>query len=381
MVLDDLGTRLSRAVLYGLGPFFGHPLKPALSLLCGDGYRTAYEHFRRDHSRADNLVLHLICLMLQLLANFALLGKLDDALLGSGGIVAPSFSSAYSFVGTGPTKLNLSTATVHCWIALLVFSGAPPICSAASAASIVSALYAVAVAVGDEGGWGGWALANMQAVAIASFLSAMFLMVGPSKKALKLGAFWVGWLLLWKGAAPGFLAPPVDEYGGSQDASATYYAVHASLVGLLLAIPALLSDPVVATVATGAIVLNAASLRYEGDGRPSVLHFWCMAYVAMGLQATAHSVSAQPATLLNLQEEKGKAGDGGGGDGEGKDSAASKRRFAVQRTRFEWSHVSFFPDLLFHSCYESLANTRQHGKDDAKRKEKEAMMKKKTKQK
>lgn len=357
----DLGTRLSRAVLYGFGPFFGHPLKPLLSLLCGDGYETAYKHFRRDHSRADNLVLHLVCLAFQLLSNFALLGRLDEALVGEGGIVSSAFSSAYPFVGTGPTKLNLSTSTAHCWIALLVFSGAPPVCSAASAASIVAALLLVAGAAGDATGWGEWVLANIQAVAISSFVGVMLLMVGPSKAALKKAAFWLGWLLLWRGVAPRYLASTIEagSWGSACADGGTLPAVHSSVLGALLAIPALLSDPVVAVVLAGAVLLNASSLLCEG-GRPAVLHFWCMAYVAMGLQGAAHTVSDQPATLLNLQGDDGSFGD----------DADSQSQRAVQKMRFEWSHVSYFPDLLFHSCYESLGNARQHGKDDAERKEK-----------
>ena len=41
---------LSRGLLYSMGPFFAHPLKPAANMLFGDTYAMAYKHFRRDHT-------------------------------------------------------------------------------------------------------------------------------------------------------------------------------------------------------------------------------------------------------------------------------------------------------------------------------------------
>ena len=93
-------------------------------------------------------------------------------------------------------------------------------------------------------------------------------------------------------------------------------SVFTALTALLLGIPALMNDPVVPTVLAGALLLNAFSILCE-VGQP-ILRNWAMAYVAMGLQGTAHSVSKQPATLLKLQVDE--SGD--------------------RKTRFEWSHVS-----------------------------------------
>ena len=84
-------------------------------------------------------------------------------------------------------------------------------------------------------------------------------------------------------------------------------------------------------VLVGALSLNAFSILCEGDH--SILSLWAMAYVAMLLQNTAHDVSSQRATLRKLQVYA--SGD--------------------EKTRFEWSHVTYFTDLLFHSCYQSVS--------------------------
>ena len=53
-LMAGLRTRLSRAALYAVGPFYCNPLKPLLNSLCGDGYANAFAHFRRDHSASPN---------------------------------------------------------------------------------------------------------------------------------------------------------------------------------------------------------------------------------------------------------------------------------------------------------------------------------------
>jgi hypothetical protein len=322
---------LNRAILYGLGPFFGHPLKPLLSYAFGDGYATAYRHFRRDHSRMDNLVLHLVCLVFQLLSNFALLATLDDALfsrlegidyLGASGGIVP--------VGKGVAKLNLSTATAAAWIVCLAFSEAPAICSACSAFSIVGALLATSAAAdnGDGESIPGiqWVLANIQTVCICTFWLVMFAAVGPTKlsaKKAKLAVIVTILATLWECVSVVAKGSIVDE--------GSITAAYAGLLGLLLGIPAVLTDPVTPVVLSGVVFLNLFAVLCEGD--QLVLRFWAMAYVCMGLQGAAHDVSSQPATLLNLQADE--SGD--------------------RKIRFEWSHVTFFPDLLFHSCHESLS--------------------------
>lgn len=309
---------INRAILYGLGPFFAHPLKPLLSVVFGDGYERAYTHFRRDHSRADNLLLHCVCLVAQLVANFALLRALDGFVFsqfGDGSEVAFGAGA----IGTGIAKLNMSTLTAACWAVCLVFSGAPALCSACSVACIAGALLLTSAETHNV--WVQWVLANLQALSIATFLVVMFAVIGPSKAALKKAVFWGGFVLLWEGLARGAAGSVGSEHVAF---------VYGAMLVLLLAIPAVLTDPVVATVAAGAFLLNTFSVLC--DGEQPVLRFWAMAYVAMGLQGAAHDVSSQPATLLNLQVDE--SGD--------------------QKTRFEWSHVTFFPDLLFHSCYQSL---------------------------
>ena len=315
---------LNRSILYGLGPFFCHPLKPLLCSLFGDGYQSGYIHFRRDHSKADNLVLHVVCLVFQLLSNFALLGKLDDIFISQYSSDAASDNlilGRFIPIGVGCTKVNLSTTTAACWIFFLSFSGAPRLCTTLSSVSIISALLIISTQENYEHVQ--WLISNIQAVAVVTFLLVMFIMSGLSKLALKSAAVWIVWLFLWE---------YLGRFGGENLIDFAYTSlVYRVLVVVLMVIPALLNNPVAPVVLVGALSLNAFSILCEGDH--SILSLWAMAYVAMLLQNTAHDVSSQRATLRKLQVDA--SGD--------------------EKTRFEWSHVTYFPDLLFHSCYQSVS--------------------------
>ena len=72
-----LSTQAQQAILYAAGPFYGWPWKPTLNEAHGCSYAVAYAHFRRDHNVPYNLVLHCLCLVMQLLGNFLLLTVLD----------------------------------------------------------------------------------------------------------------------------------------------------------------------------------------------------------------------------------------------------------------------------------------------------------------
>jgi hypothetical protein len=70
--------------VYAGGPFFYYPPKTWAALSLGAGYGRAYAHFRRDHSDAHNLAYHCLCLVLQLTGNVGLLAELDDLAWGEG---------------------------------------------------------------------------------------------------------------------------------------------------------------------------------------------------------------------------------------------------------------------------------------------------------
>lgn len=68
---------LLHVAIYAAGTFYANPFKVVLNAAIGSRYAIAYAHFRRDHSVPLNIVLHLLCLFIQVLGNFALLEVLD----------------------------------------------------------------------------------------------------------------------------------------------------------------------------------------------------------------------------------------------------------------------------------------------------------------
>ena len=72
---------LGKAILFTPGTFFCYPYKPLLLWLSKATYRKSYKHFRAGHADGLNLGLHVACLLLQLIGNFAFLAALDTALL------------------------------------------------------------------------------------------------------------------------------------------------------------------------------------------------------------------------------------------------------------------------------------------------------------
>ena len=64
--------------IYTTGTFYALPFKPLFVLGTSAPYARAYGHFRRDHSNALNLAIHVCCLVGQLAGNFGLLALLDE---------------------------------------------------------------------------------------------------------------------------------------------------------------------------------------------------------------------------------------------------------------------------------------------------------------
>jgi hypothetical protein len=62
---------------YASAPFFAFPHKPIINWFLGAPYARAYYHFHRVHRSRTNLWLHLLCLPLQIGANFALAAEID----------------------------------------------------------------------------------------------------------------------------------------------------------------------------------------------------------------------------------------------------------------------------------------------------------------
>ena len=75
-----LTSTLLHVAIYSAGTFFSNPVKILLNALVGSKYAVAYAHFRRDHSVPLNIWLHGLCMVIQILGNFALLDVWDEAL-------------------------------------------------------------------------------------------------------------------------------------------------------------------------------------------------------------------------------------------------------------------------------------------------------------
>ena len=117
-----LSTPAQQAILYAAGPFYGWPWKPTLNEAHGCSYAVAYAHVRRDHNVPYNLVLHGLCLVMQLLGNFHLLTVLDAR-----------FSTSAKY-----PVLRVTTAIA--WIAALALpSECPAPARALSVAAVVAA--------------------------------------------------------------------------------------------------------------------------------------------------------------------------------------------------------------------------------------------------
>lgn len=120
-----MADRIVNPFLYWSAPFFGNPLKVALQTAwCKSDYNVAYQHFKRDHNKATNLLIHSGCLFFQVFGNFALLARLDELLQ----------SPAWGW---------LSASTLAFWTALLLPQQKSPLPARAAAVMALGLGYSV----------------------------------------------------------------------------------------------------------------------------------------------------------------------------------------------------------------------------------------------
>ena len=304
---------LSSALLYAPGAFFFYPWKPVMNALVGDSYDTAYAHFRRDHSDAHNLVLHVVAFVLQVLGNFGLLNFLDQ------------FALVPSLVAVLPPVLAarcISTLSAGTWILLLAVQPAPLLAKALSATSISAALCAAPLLSAPA----------LDDVSLLLFLCAipLGLALENRRSRVRKGVVEVAKDLAKYAAVAGLLQ-------GARHLPQSKHWMNGALVGdialpnaVLLCVvfaAACLPLPVVPVTIVGAV---GTRVVFALTGQEYVL-FWGCAFSGMVLQGRAHDISKQQATLLNLEGVQDKD----------------------KKLRFEWAHVTFFPTLLWHSIYDS----------------------------
>ncbi|RHY70040.1 hypothetical protein DYB30_006889 [Aphanomyces astaci] len=76
-------STILQAILFVSPQFYCYPWKPLLNAAIGDTYDVALKHFLVNHKTAPNLVLHCVCMAVQLLGNFCFLQTVDDILFPS----------------------------------------------------------------------------------------------------------------------------------------------------------------------------------------------------------------------------------------------------------------------------------------------------------
>ena len=303
-------TRLSSALLYAPGAFFFYPWKPLALLSAGDTYAAAYSHFRRDHSDPTNLILHAVALCWQLAGNFGLLAALDRLLVGD------------ELWPSGP----LSALSALSWAGTLVLSPAPSICSLASVAGIATA-YAIAPLLSPNAVEIVPMACFIVVVCVASVVLTPSTTVTDGRRGTATSrlARNLGRTLVYFGIAVAARGAGSRWHG---QFSAWAPVVNACLL-LLMSLLAMLPKPVVPCVLGGVIVVRVlAELTAQ-----NLLLLYSNAFLAQLSQGIAHDISQQKATLLSLE-----------------DSIEDMR----VRLAFDWAHCVYFPNLLFHSCYQSL---------------------------
>ena len=110
---------------------------------------------------------------------------------------------------------------------------------------------------------------------------------------------------------------------------------------IVMAILGALPKPTKPCVVGGMLLARALGELTSQDA----LIFYGNAFVAQLSQGVAHDVSLQPATLLSHEEDEGHG--------------------RAIKLAFEWSHVAYFPNLLFHSVHDSIVGTGKKGKKRA----------------
>eukprot|EP00239_Pterosperma_sp_CCMP1384_P004277 CAMPEP_0197856876 /NCGR_PEP_ID=MMETSP1438-20131217/29399_1 /TAXON_ID=1461541 /ORGANISM="Pterosperma sp., Strain CCMP1384" /LENGTH=344 /DNA_ID=CAMNT_0043472493 /DNA_START=311 /DNA_END=1345 /DNA_ORIENTATION=- len=315
-----VSMKIAQSLLYAPSAFYFYPWKPFMNAVVGDTYRVAYKHFRRDHSDSANMLMHFICLFLQLLGNFGFLNALNGSLMRS----IPRLHMKHF-----ETEL-IPLLTALLWIAYLLIaaSDAPPIAVVLSIVCIGASWYAAP-------------LLEAWALDIGSLI--LFLITIPigallfKNKVLKRrksirevaentcnGVLKCALLL----AAVG---PYAVGFQGRDPVLVEHKMSGNIVLVCLITLCSTLPNPVVPVTIMGCF---GSRVLYALTGQ-EVLRFFACGFTGMVLQGTAHGISQQQATLLNLEEEE-----------------------ADRKLRFEWAHCTFFPCVMWQSVYDSIVGAQ-----------------------
>lgn len=282
---------LSQIILYSFGPFFCYPWKPFINTFGGSNYSTGYKHFWLQHQDPFNLLWHTICLIYQIVGNFSLLLLIDQYLFGN--------------------ERWISKATALIWVLYLGSAkNCPPIARILSAISIALAYQFVPFIN----------LSQAELYVIISFFIIWVI------QAIVRGPYFGGdapliiVLLTVKLFLPSFLKNFIGFYSSSTQLFGIIYIVVIILLASRL-------DAVKSLIAGASLVGHILSLLTS----EKLFYYHSIAFTAMLFQGLAHELSKETATLIKLMDETNHQA----------------------KVAYEWSHVTYFPNLLFHAIIDS----------------------------
>jgi len=284
---------LLKAGIYTPSPFFFFPHKFFINETLAVPYQTSYSHFRRDHKISANLILHLFALGIQVSANFGLLHFIDKKL---------GFQTPVVTISSGLS-----------WLFILLKSPSPSLVKILSSLSIFGAY-----SLGDT---------LLQAPYFEMFRQFLMLLEGAvighyllKLKKVKhvLAAFAIA--ALYNGVTFGmsmlkkYISPTalfcinalclIHQVKGSEDPTNPKSSISVYKFPLF-------GIPLAALTDQKWMILYSAG------------------FIGSTLQGMSHDITGERATLVQL-EEQGNA------------------------LPQEMAHATFFPNLLFHSCLDSI---------------------------
>jgi hypothetical protein len=299
----DVSTIALQVILYSFGPFFGYPWKPILNAFGGSSYTVGYKHFWAQHQDLFNLLWHAVCMIFQLSGNFLLLQALDN----------------YFFNGSR----YLAKATAVIWSLYLgSCKYSPPIARLLSALSIAIAFAVVPYL----------SISEVEKFVVVSFAFIWIIQLMTQGLSINVESLSVVGLLLFKYIIGLQLTPMIGIYSSYTKEIVVCYCISISLLSLRL-------DAVKVVIVLASLSGQILSILTSNP----ILYLHSSAFTAMLFQGLAHALSKETATLVKLMDE------------------TSQR----SKVEYEWAHVTYFPNLMYHALYD----TYQIKRNKTKRKE------------
>lgn len=297
---------LVQTILYAPAPFFCYPWKPIVNIVYGGGYQKSYKLFRMQHMNGANLFMHCLALLWQISSNYALLAELDK-------FCAP-LAKTLGIPQASHGGWLVTRCTTLVWCAhLLGTSPTPASVKVASVLSVCLAHNFLGPFFKSQSRKVMFLQGPLEAVGVQ-----LLLLKKPNVVGVPSVAYCVIRTALWK-----YLT---DACPTSQMQSSKAAAIKTAVVALNLGLASSKRPLIVALFGLYGWILSLVS----GD---DLLYFWSQGMMATICQGIAHRIADEAGTLEVLQDDD------------------------LDQTRYELSHVTYFPNLLFQACHDHLKAT------------------------